>query len=108
MCGTGGLSSRYEELLCERSARETVTFDLYANVQVVKRDIVTAVIYCYITTVFHYAKRDSRCLSAYKCSKGVSDCLCIAWDFCFPRREKKYPGRFTGLSNEYIFTYVPR
>ena len=28
-----------------------------------KRDIVTAVIYCYITTAFHYAKRDSRCLS---------------------------------------------
>ena len=32
-------------------------------VQLVKRDIVTAVIYCYITTEFHYAKRDSRCLS---------------------------------------------
>ena len=30
-----------------------------------KRDIVTAVIYCYITTDFHYAKRDSR-LSAYE------------------------------------------
>ena len=29
-----------------------------------KRDIVTAVIYCYITTDFCYAKRDSR-LSAY-------------------------------------------
>ena len=37
---------------------------LFANVQLVKRDIVTAVIYCYITTDFHYAKRDSR-LSAY-------------------------------------------
>ena len=38
----------------------------YANVQLVKRDIlvVTAVIYCYITTDFHYANRDSR-LSAY-------------------------------------------
>ena len=35
-------------------------FYLYANVQLVKRDIVTAVIYCYITTDFHYAKRDSR------------------------------------------------
>ena len=34
-----------------------------ANVQLVNRDIVTAVIYCYITTEFHYAKRDSRCLS---------------------------------------------
>ena len=32
-------------------------------VQFVKRDIVTAVIYCYITTEFHFAKRDSRCLS---------------------------------------------
>ena len=32
-------------------------------VQLVKRDIVSAVIYCYITTEFHYAKRDSRCLS---------------------------------------------
>ena len=38
-------------------------FSLYANVQLVKRDIVTAVI-CYITTDFHYAKCDSR-LSAY-------------------------------------------
>ena len=28
-----------------------------------KRDIVSAVIYCYITTEFHYAKRDFRCLS---------------------------------------------
>ena len=32
-------------------------------VQFVKHDIVTAVIYCYITTEFHFAKRDSRCLS---------------------------------------------
>ena len=31
-------------------------FNLYVNVQHVKRDIVTAVIYCYITTEFHYAK----------------------------------------------------
>ena len=28
-------------------------------VQLVRRDMVTAVIYCYITTEFHYAKRDS-------------------------------------------------
>ena len=42
-------------------------FNLYTNVQVVKRDIVTAVIYCYITTEFDYAKRDSRCVSAYIC-----------------------------------------
>ena len=33
-------------------------FNLYANVQLVKRDI-TAVIYYYITTEFQYAKRDS-------------------------------------------------
>ena len=39
-------------------------FSLNSNVQLVKRDIVTAVIYCYITTDFHYAKCDSR-LSAY-------------------------------------------
>ena len=39
-------------------------FYLFANVQLVKRDIVTAVIYCYITTDFPYAKLDSR-LSAY-------------------------------------------
>ena len=39
-------------------------FNLYVNVQLVKRDIVTAVIFCYITTEFHYANRDSR-LSAY-------------------------------------------
>ena len=32
-------------------------------VQFVKRDIVTAVIYCYITTKFHFAKRDSLGLS---------------------------------------------
>ena len=38
-------------------------FYLYVNVQLMKRDIVIAVIYCYITTDFHYAKRDS-CLSA--------------------------------------------
>ena len=41
--------------------------NIYANVQLVKRDIVTAVIYCYITNEFYYAKRDSRCLSAYIC-----------------------------------------
>ena len=34
-------------------------FNLYVNVQLVKRDKVTAVIYCYITTEFHYAKRNS-------------------------------------------------
>ena len=28
-------------------------FNLYVNVQLVKRDRVTAVIYCYITTEFH-------------------------------------------------------
>ena len=28
-----------------------------------KRDIVIAIIYCYITTDFHYAKRDSRLLA---------------------------------------------
>ena len=39
-------------------------FYLYVNVQLVKRDIVTAIIYCYITTDFQYTKRDSR-LSAY-------------------------------------------
>ena len=53
-----------------RAVKLTVThtvqlrFYLFANVQLVKRDIVTAVIYRYITTDFHYAKRDSR-LSAY-------------------------------------------
>ena len=41
-----------------------------ANVQLVNRDIVTAVIYCYITTEFHYAKRDSRYLSLL----GFSPC----------------------------------
>ena len=35
-----------------------------------KRDIVTAVVYCYITTEFHYATRDSRCLSLL----GFSPC----------------------------------
>ena len=39
-------------------------FYLYANVQLMKRDIVIAVIYCYITTDFHYAKLNS-CLLAW-------------------------------------------
>ena len=36
-------------------------FNLYVNVQLVKRDIhvITAIIYYYITTEFHYAKRGS-------------------------------------------------
>ena len=38
----------------------TIFLNLYANVQRVKRDIFTAVIHYYITTEFHYAKRDSR------------------------------------------------
>ena len=33
-----------------------------------KCDIVTAVIYCYITTEFHYAKPDSCCLSLLRIS----------------------------------------
>ena len=52
---TDGLSSRCEDLLF---------FNLEANVQLLKRDMVTTVIYYYTTTEFHYAKRDSR-LSAY-------------------------------------------
>ena len=39
-------------------------FNLYANVQRVKRDIFTADVYYYIMTGFDYAKRDSR-LTAY-------------------------------------------
>ena len=50
-----GLSSRCEDLLF---------FNLEANVQLLKRDMVTTVIYYYTTTEFHYAKRDCR-LSAY-------------------------------------------
>ena len=38
--------------------------NLEANVHLLKRDMVTAVIYYYTTTEFHYAKRDYR-LSAY-------------------------------------------
>ena len=53
---TGGPSSRCEELLG--------FFYLYANIQLVKHVIVTAIIYCHMTTEFHYAKRDSR-LSTY-------------------------------------------
>ena len=59
---------------CNRALKPTVThtvrlrfcyFLIFTQtpVQFVKRDIVTAVIYCYITTEFHFAKRDSRCLS---------------------------------------------
>ena len=36
-----------------------IFFNLDANIQRVKQDIVTAVFYYYITTKFHYAKRDS-------------------------------------------------
>ena len=38
--------------------------NLYVNIQLVKRDIVNAIIYYYITTELHYAKRDSG-LSAF-------------------------------------------
>jgi len=55
---TGSPSSRCEELLV------IYFFNLYANVQRVKRDIFTADIYYYITTEFGYAKRDLR-LVAY-------------------------------------------
>ena len=62
---------------------------LYKNVQLAKRDIVTAVIYYYITTEFHYAKDDSRllayggvgtevsyfCYICYKISKFRLKCL---------------------------------
>ena len=44
--------------------RSYIFFDLYVNIQLVKLDIVTAVIYYYIMTEFHYVKHDSR-LSAY-------------------------------------------
>ena len=47
-----------------------VTFNRYANVQLMKHDIVTTIIYCYITTKFHYAKQDSRWLSLL----GFSPC----------------------------------
>ena len=53
---TDGLSSRCEDLL-------------FGNVQLLKRDMVTAVIYYYTTTEFHYSKRDSR-LSAYQYGGG--------------------------------------
>ena len=55
---TSGPSSRCEELLF------IYFFNLYTNVQRVKRDIFTADIYYYITTEFGYAKRDLR-LAAY-------------------------------------------
>ena len=66
---------------CNRALKLTVTctvrlcfcyFLIFTQtpVQLVKRDIVSAVIYCYITTEFHYAKRDSRCLSLL----GFSPC----------------------------------
>ena len=37
--------------------------NLYENVQLAKRDIVTAVIYYYVTIEFHYEKDDSRLLA---------------------------------------------
>ena len=48
---TQAVQARCEELLFSKN--------LYPNVQLVKRDIVTAVIYYYITTKFHHAKRVS-------------------------------------------------
>ena len=44
-------------------------FSLYANVQLVKRDTVTAVINCDITTDFHYAKCDSHLSAKVLCYK---------------------------------------
>ena len=82
-----------------------VTFNLYKNVQLVKRDIVAPVIYCYITTEFYYAKRDSRCLSAYRIwlhsLHSVSLACLVIGDICLPPRKK-----YLDLSNEYKFTYV--
>ena len=49
-CNTGGSRSHCEELLF---------FNLYVNVQLVKRDIVITFIYYYIMTKFHYVKDDS-------------------------------------------------
>ena len=45
-----------------------------ANVQLVNRDIVTAVIYCYTTTQFHSAKGDSRLSTYYEnvCQRNVA------------------------------------
>ena len=44
-------------------------FSLYANVQLVKRDTVTAVINCDTTTDFHYAKCDSHLSAEVLCYK---------------------------------------
>jgi len=41
------------------SLSEELLFFHNANVQLVKRDIATAINYYYTTTEFHYAKRDS-------------------------------------------------
>ena len=71
---------------CNRALKLTVThtvrlrfryFLIFTQtpIQFVKRDIVTAVIYCCITTEFHFAKRDSRCLSFL----GFSPCNCCKW-----------------------------
>ena len=79
--------------------------NLYENVQLAKRDIVTAVIYYYTTTEFHYAKDDSRLLAyggvgsevsyfCYICYKNIkiSAKMSIRWamfcavlrNFCTP------------------------
>ena len=54
---TGSWSFRCEESL--------IFFILYANIQLVKHDIVITVIYYYTVTEFHYAKRDLPFNSAY-------------------------------------------
>ena len=53
-----------------QAAKALVVRNYSANVQLLNLDVVTAVIYCYITTEFHYAKRDSCCLSLL----GFSPC----------------------------------
>ena len=79
---------RKQEPWCGCNRAILLFFNLYGNVQLVKRDIVTAVIHCYITTEFYYAKRDSRCLSAYRIWLHSLHSMGLAWlvigDICLP------------------------
>ena len=62
-CRPGTKCRQEPRCSCKRAL--LLYFNLYENAQLVKRGIVIAVIYFYIKTEFHYAKRDSRSLSAY-------------------------------------------
>ena len=59
-----GRTYRTGTQVAQARCEEFLFFNLYPNIQLVKLDIVAAIIYYYITTKLHYAKHDF-CLSTY-------------------------------------------